>query len=285
MLMEFLQLKYFFNAAQTENFSKTANTFSVPASAISQSIQRLENELGTALFERRKNRVILNEEGKIFYQAVRQMNSILSDVNKQLADSSRNSCSEIRMQIFCNRRIISDAIQQFSRTFPEVSFVLNHGFESNKDFDLIISSDDSLKDHFTHLPLLTEQIAMIFPKDHPLALRQSVKIADLSQERFVTMHQGSNLYLLTQQLCIKSGFAPKISIQSDDPFYMRKYIEMGLGIGFAPMFSWKGQFSDALVRKPLEGVTRTTYVFWDPNRYLTKTVSRFLDMLIEFCKQ
>lgn len=90
--MEFLQLKYFFNAAQTENFSKTANTFSVPASAISQSFQRLENELGTALFERRKNRVILNEEGKIFYQTVRQMNSILSDVNKQLADSSRNSC-------------------------------------------------------------------------------------------------------------------------------------------------------------------------------------------------
>ena len=43
--MELLQLKYFRDAAETENFSATAKNFGVPASDISQSIKRLEKEL------------------------------------------------------------------------------------------------------------------------------------------------------------------------------------------------------------------------------------------------
>ena len=42
--MELLQLKYFCHAAQSCNFSKTAEKFGVPASGISQSIKRLEKE-------------------------------------------------------------------------------------------------------------------------------------------------------------------------------------------------------------------------------------------------
>ena len=48
--MELLQLKYFCDAAQSENFSKTAKKFGVPTSNISQSVKRLEKELSTPLF-------------------------------------------------------------------------------------------------------------------------------------------------------------------------------------------------------------------------------------------
>ena len=48
--MELLQLKYFCDAAHTENFSATAKKFGVPTSAVSQSISRLEKELGSIFF-------------------------------------------------------------------------------------------------------------------------------------------------------------------------------------------------------------------------------------------
>ena len=48
--MELLQLTYFCDAARSENFSQTARKFFVPPSNISQSIGRLEKELGCALF-------------------------------------------------------------------------------------------------------------------------------------------------------------------------------------------------------------------------------------------
>jgi DNA-binding transcriptional LysR family regulator len=40
--MELLQLKYFCDAAQTENFSRTAEKFSVPVPGVTQSIKRLK---------------------------------------------------------------------------------------------------------------------------------------------------------------------------------------------------------------------------------------------------
>ena len=64
--MELLQLTYFCDAARTQNFSQTARYYQVPASNISQSVKRLEEELGAPLFDRRGNRVSLNPRGEAF---------------------------------------------------------------------------------------------------------------------------------------------------------------------------------------------------------------------------
>ena len=66
--MEILQLKYFCDAVQTQNFSKTAKKFLVPPSNISQTIKRLEKELETPLFERHINRIKVNDAGLYFYK-------------------------------------------------------------------------------------------------------------------------------------------------------------------------------------------------------------------------
>ena len=55
--MELLQLMYFCDAAEEENFSHTAQKYQVPPSNISQSVKRLEAELGVKLFDRSANRI------------------------------------------------------------------------------------------------------------------------------------------------------------------------------------------------------------------------------------
>ena len=64
--MELLQLRYFYETAQTESIAKTAERHLVPASSVSASIKRLEDELGFKLFDRQSNRIVLNENGKNF---------------------------------------------------------------------------------------------------------------------------------------------------------------------------------------------------------------------------
>ena len=77
--MEFLQLKYFCHAAKTENFSHTAEAFLVPASSVSSSIKKLEEELGVQLFNRSSNKLSLNENGMVFLKTA---NSILNELEK-----------------------------------------------------------------------------------------------------------------------------------------------------------------------------------------------------------
>ena len=145
------------------------------------------------------------------------------------------------------------------------------------------SNDGALKERYAHTELIDEQIAVAFSLDHPLAARETVSVKELASERFVSMQPGGRVHYLTQSLCIQAGFYPQISIQCDDPYYIRKYIEMGLGIGLVPMFSWRGQLPEGLVCRPLKNVRRTTYAFWDPSRYMTKATRQFLELLRQLC--
>ena len=83
--MELLQLKYFCDAAQTQNFSKTAEKYRVPPSNISQIIRRLENELGVKLFAREANRLVLNEQGKLFYRKIKSALSLIEEAKEDMS--------------------------------------------------------------------------------------------------------------------------------------------------------------------------------------------------------
>ena len=68
--MELLQLRYFYESAKNENFARTAEKYMVPASSISAAIKRLEDELGCKLFDRRINRISLNDNGKLLHNSL-----------------------------------------------------------------------------------------------------------------------------------------------------------------------------------------------------------------------
>ena len=68
--MELLQLRYFKDAAELENFSMVAKKNMVPQPSISKTIGKSEDELGVLLFDRQGKRIVLNDNGKFFYEKV-----------------------------------------------------------------------------------------------------------------------------------------------------------------------------------------------------------------------
>lgn len=55
--MELLQIKYFKAIAETENISKAAGQLYIAQPSLSQTLKRLEDELGTPLFDRTGKRI------------------------------------------------------------------------------------------------------------------------------------------------------------------------------------------------------------------------------------
>ena len=64
--MELLQLRYFLTVAKMLNISRAAEYHMIPQPAMSQTISRLEKELGVALFDRYKNKLSLTRKGEEF---------------------------------------------------------------------------------------------------------------------------------------------------------------------------------------------------------------------------
>ena len=139
--MEILQLKYFCDAAQTQNFSKTAKKFLVPPSNISQTIKRLEAELETPLFERRANKIVLNDSGLLFYKNAKSALDLLENAKKSLKNSLKTET--IKINIHITRRVVMEVIENFRKMHPEIYFITVHSTDDASDeFDIIVTDKE-----------------------------------------------------------------------------------------------------------------------------------------------
>jgi len=276
VFMEILQLKYFCDAAQTQNFSKTAKKFFVPPSNISQTVKRLEAELGTPLFERQANKVTLNDAGVLFYRNAKAALDLLESAEKSLKHAP--AAQAIRINIHINRRIVMEVIEDFRKLHPDISFITVHSTdEISEKFDIIVT-DKELDLPYSRIKAAEENFLLAYNKNifsfgaafHPLELKALP---------FITMHSGSSMYENALKICNRLGFQPNIVLQSEDPFYIRKCVELGLGIAIVPELSWHGQFSQEIGLKNIGENKRNIYVY--KKHSVNGPVQEFFTMLIE----
>ena len=279
MSVELLQLTYFCDAARTENFSRTAEKYKVPTSNISQTVKRLEGELGVKLFKRTANKITLSEEGKIFYDGAKRALDSLTAAKNRLADMDGSGTGEIRLLIQTCRRVVTNVIEQYKQDFPGVSILINHKpGDGECDYDFIISDIVDDPSEYESGFLVTEKILLAAKVGSMIDKNPPRSLAELSEERFIAL-DNSRLFGFTEELCKKEGFTPNVVIRTDDPYYVRRYVEMGLGIALIPSVSWKGQFSDDVALIDVGGYTRDTKLFVKKEKILTKCERAFYDML------
>jgi DNA-binding transcriptional LysR family regulator len=276
--MELLQLKYFCDAAVSENFSETARKFFVPPSGISQSIGRLERELGCALFLHSGNKIRLNEEGRIFYRSASAALMLLAEGAEAVREREGAVGGELDIVCACSRSTVARAIERFTALYPEVNLLLRNEPPKKEDCDVLIAEDCPFPYRKREL-ILDERICLAMPAGHPLAACASISVSSLAGERFISMPEKSSLYEITAKACTTAGFVPNIAIRLDDPFYIRKYVELGLGVAFVPEISWAGLFSGGVVLRPLVGLRRRAYAYLPAGRQEKQAGLKFLDVL------
>lgn len=273
--MELLQLRKFCHAARSGSFSATARAFGVPPSDISQTIRRLERELGVELFTRRANAVALNERGQAFAAQAGRALAMLDAAAEGAADRGR-----LRLCINTNRRIVMTAVEQFRREYPAVTVTTRTFTDPTAQaFDLVIAAQEERLQSWREEKLLSEQLAVACRRGSPWE-EAGGQLAALSQAPFITMGEDSSLCRLTRQLCREAGFSPRVAVQSDDPYYVRRCAELGLGVAVVPLFSWQGQFPADMTLAPIAGAVRDTFVYTAPDCAAPWT-ARFRELLRE----
>ncbi|MBO5009283.1 MAG: LysR family transcriptional regulator [Clostridia bacterium] len=276
--MEFLQLEYFMDAAVSENFSHTAKKYNVPTSNISQTVKRLESELGVKLFNRTSNKIALSDEGRIFYEGVKK-GLIEIEVAKGKISSDKNGLrGEINLLIETNRRLVTDAIEKFRFNFPDVSIIISHKAEPDIKYDIIVSDTLSARGEYSARHLVTEPMRIACLKE---SFEGYNSLSDFRNERFVSMGRGSRLFEYLNTVCRECGFSPKIAIQTDDPYYVRKYVEMGLGVAIVPSVSWSGQFSDKVKLVDVGPYVRNIYVYSQSTAPSKAAAVRLSEIIVE----
>ena len=116
--MELTQLKYFYVAAECGQITKAAEKLHIAQPALTQSVKRLENELGVKLFERRGRSVVLSRCGEYLH---RQLGVVLKTLERIPDDLTRIADLEektIRVNIIAASLLVTELIIKYKSLIP-----------------------------------------------------------------------------------------------------------------------------------------------------------------------
>ena len=285
--MELLQLRYFLECANTENISKTAQSFSVSPSSVSSSIKKLENELECKLFDHDNNHIYLNENGRIFQNAINNVFKSLDTVVTELNTMDTAVTENLSILIRSNRDIALTFLKQFHEKYRNIHFTIQHDFSKNNynSYDIIVDECSDKYVNFIGTPLKQEKIKVAASSKNPLC-DQKLHLKDLHKESFLVLSEGSSLNRLTKDYCRKAGFNPNIVITSDNPTYIRNYLAWNFGISLVPE-SWNSVLDDTIKYLDIVDLdaSRLLYIYQNKYKLSNRAANLFKNELISYIQK
>ncbi len=277
--MELLQLRYFYESAKSENFSKTAAMFTVPTTSVSASIKRLEAELGCSLFDRTSNRIYLNANGKLLQKALCSVFRDIDNVVERLSHHNEDMRT-IKMLVRGMRRRITDLITEYNTNHPNIAFktVLNHD-EDYQAYDIIIDDEKKFYDGYDRIELFNIRLKLKCSSKSRFC-KQRLFLNQLCDQPFVLMDLESNMHNILEKACNRVGFSPNISVVCNDIECYEKFIASDMGIGIARQEESASESSLSICDLHVADFNEhyTVYAYYSKKEYYGN-IKNFIDFL------
>ncbi|MEB6634466.1 LysR family transcriptional regulator [Kluyvera cryocrescens] len=134
-------MQLFLRVAELESFTRAADTLGLPKGSVSRQIQALENHLGCRLLHRTTRRVLLTQDGMVYYERAKDLLSNLDELDSMFQSDPSSVSGRLRvdMPVAVARHVVipqlPDFLQQYSGIELELSSsdrlvdVIREGFD------------------------------------------------------------------------------------------------------------------------------------------------------------
>ncbi|MBO9515903.1 MAG: LysR family transcriptional regulator [Variovorax sp.] len=251
--MVFEDLQAFVIVARHGSFAQAAAALSVAQSALSKRVQRLEERLGAALFERRPRGVVLTEAGHAFLARAQRLVDDLTDLERNFSSLVHMPAGEVRIALPQRTAglLAPPVIERCSRELPLVNLHVLEGTASNVhgwlmrgEADIAISYNADVGAGFSVRPVLVEPLFLFVAAraaaqhfDGPVPERCT--IADLANLPLVLPRRPNPVRVLIDRLAGGHGLKPRILFETDGTATLRGVVERGLGVSvFSMSTTW-----------------------------------------------
>jgi len=295
--MELRQLRYLVALADERHFTRAAQREHIAQPALSQQIRRLEQELGLALVERTTRRVALTEAGSLLVARARR---ILTDTEAAVAEmQSLAGVQTGHVTVGAIHTMgpvdISLALAIFHQRHPGVELTVREQSSEElaemlrmDELDLaFLSVTERLERNGLGLArLLSEELVVVLPPDHRLARRRRIKVAELSEESFISYRAGARLRELLLAAAAHGGFEPRITLESNESQRIRRLVARRLGVALLPRSDAESPGAEVAVAALVEpSLKRDITLAWRADRRQPPAVAEFLELARELFEE
>ena len=136
--------KVFYIVAKNKHMTKASEELHISQPAISQSIKKLEDQLGGTLFLRSNKGMELTEEGKMFYEYVKGALELINNAENEFTSFKDLTKGEIKIgcSTTLTKLILMDALKEFHKEYPNININITNNLTSNLINDLKLGKLD-----------------------------------------------------------------------------------------------------------------------------------------------
>jgi len=220
--MENSQLRAFLAVAEELHFGRAAERLHIAQPPLSRTIQQLERQLGTRLFDRSTRSVRLTTAG---HALVEPAKSVLEAVRRaesavQAADLGEIGVVRLAFAGVSTYQLVAEWARLVRQFRPGIHLELSsqnfaqHGMRKllNNDADIALGRWDLIPAGIAARVAVHDTLVMAMPDTHRLAQAASVSFSDLADEEFISLpaYEGAVLPDRLRRLAHAAGFAADV---------------------------------------------------------------------------
>src|ERR1700689_833696 len=283
--MEVNQLRYVCAIADTGNFSRAAERCKIAQPSLSQQVLKLEEELGTKLFDRLGRSIRLTEAGRAFIPRARAILEQLDAARSSAADKNADLRGNVTVGVIPTVApyLMPAYTASFAKKFPdaklriieETTSVLVEGLR-NLSIDIAILALPLRHKDLELFPIRTEPLFAVMRRDHPRASAKSLALKDLRGESFVMLRDGHCFRDLSIATCTRARVTPNIAFESGQFSSLLGMVAAGVGVSLVPEMAIDRHVGCRYVRISDMQATRTIVVAVLRGRNLNRVQRAFV---------
>ena len=178
-----------------------------------------------------------------------------------------------------------DAIAAFRAARPQTAFVINQANAAAR-WDVRVKTvlaGAAVGAKGAHA--FRERVCLAVPRER-VGESGSVALADFAEAPFVALAGSRAFRAVCDELCSQVGFAPNVAFESDSPDVVRKFIALGLGVGFWPERSWGALEGSDVVLAPIADAGFARDIVVETAKHpLGQKAAEFHAFLLEFIRR
>jgi LysR family cys regulon transcriptional activator len=294
--MNIQQLKCVLEIVRHGNhLSAAAEALHTSQPGVSRQIQMLESELGFAVFQRTRNRIIgLTELGEDVLDIAKR---VVSDVQalrmlREVSASSNRGTLVIATTHTQAKYVLPPVVSSFMQDFPDVQVVLKQADPEGicnlvdiGEADIAIGSESAREfPNLVGIPCFELTRCIIAKKGHPILSGRKLTLERIAQYPILTYDPRFSGQLDRKRrwkvigAFEKAGLEPKIVFSAIDADTCKAYVQMGLGIAIFSSVSFDPKLDAGLAIRDARHLfdPSVTHIKLRSNTYLRSYMLEFI---------
>jgi LysR family transcriptional regulator, transcriptional activator of the cysJI operon len=294
-LVIFGECKLFRDVAHAKSLSRAAQINGISQSAATQQIQEMEKRLGTQLLDRSTRPLGLTPAGKLYADLCRDVLRREDDFRAALdnIDNFSPIAGTVRVASIYSiglsemgrlrkgfTRMCPDAELQVELLRPDKVYEAVFGDQADLGF---ISYPEHRRE-LTIIPWRSEHMTLAVYPSHPLASKESVRMRDLNDEKFIAFDEEVIIRRELDRFFRDAGIEVNVVMQFDNIQSIKEAVALGSGISILPERTMQAEVEQRrLVSVPLLAprLLRPIGVIHRRKKKLTRAERAFLDVVLD----